>query len=73
MAERRGEIGQERLGLSGREDERRTALEVCFKSAKKLEFQARLGLQGSPTVSTKRRHGLSHSPAARDYAIFHGP
>src|SRR5262245_46440629 len=43
LAERQGEIGEERLRLLGRKDERSTGSEACFKSAKKLELQARLG------------------------------
>jgi len=43
LAERQGEIGEERLGLFGWEDQRSTALEARFKSAKKLELQVRLG------------------------------
>src|SRR5262249_17045168 len=49
LAERQGEIGEERLGLLGREDERSTVLKACFKSAKKLELQVRLGRHGSST------------------------
>src|SRR5215472_13728927 len=49
LAERQGEIGDERLGLFGREDERSTGLEACFKSAKKLELQVRLGRHCSST------------------------
>jgi hypothetical protein len=43
LAEGQGEIGEERLGLLGRENEGRTCLETCVKSAKKLELQACLG------------------------------
>src|SRR5262245_21162915 len=43
LAERQGEIGQERLRLLGREDERSAGLESRFKSAKQLERQVRLG------------------------------
>ena len=49
LAQREGQIGQERLHLSGREDDRSTGLEACFKSAKKPELKARLGRQCSPT------------------------
>jgi hypothetical protein len=49
LAEWQGEIGQERLGLLGREDERSTGLEACFKSAQKPELKVRLGRHGSPT------------------------
>src|SRR5262249_28137523 len=47
LAERQGEIGQERLGLLSRTDERMTGLEACFKTAEKLELQLRLGRQCS--------------------------
>jgi len=49
LAEGQGEIGEERLGLLGREHERRTGWEACFKSAKKLELQVRLRRHGSST------------------------
>jgi PAS domain S-box-containing protein len=49
LAERQGEIGEERQGLFGREDDCRTGSQACFKSAKKLELQVRLGRHGSST------------------------
>jgi hypothetical protein len=49
LPERQGEIGEERLGLLGREDERSTSLEACFEAAKKLEFQVHLGRHCSST------------------------
>src|SRR5262245_18881422 len=54
VAERQGQIGEERLGLLGREDQRRPGVEACFKSAKKLELQVRLGRHcssGRPCLS----------------------
>src|SRR5262245_9084378 len=50
LAERQGEIGQERLGLLGREDDRRAGVEACFKSAEKLELEGGFGCHCSSTA-----------------------
>src|SRR5215831_183675 len=65
-AERQGEIGQQRLSLFGREDQRRTGCQACFKSTKKPELKVRLGRLGS---STSFQPG---DDRRSDYAIFHG-
>src|SRR4029453_5590411 len=62
LAERHGEIGEERLGLFGREDERSAALEVYFKSAKKLEFHVRLGRHSSSPGPPPAHAGAQITP-----------
>jgi len=62
LAERECQVGQERLGLPGGEEERRTGVELGLKAPKKRKFQTYRDLQCPPQTLGKRRRRVCHSP-----------